>query len=42
LYEYTATNDLEFWEDDYHPAYNSHKHFIDNFENEINTLWKTK
>jgi len=42
LYEYTLANDLEFWEDDYHPAYNSHKHFIDNFENEINTLWKTK
>jgi hypothetical protein len=38
LYEYTAVNDLEFWEDNFHPAYSAHKSFIDHFDKDIKKL----
>ena len=38
LYEYTAVNDLEFWEDNFHAVYSAHKSFIDHFDNDIKKL----
>ena len=38
LYEYTAINDLEFWEDNFHAKYSAHKSFIDHFDKEIQEL----
>lgn len=35
LYEYTAINDLEFWEDNFHPDFSAHKSFIDYFDKDI-------
>lgn len=31
LYEYTRDNKLSFYDDNFHPSVDSHKHFVDNF-----------
>ena len=31
LYEYTRDNNLEFYDDNFHPTPDSHKHYVENF-----------